>query len=117
MPEESKFVKTKIVAGYLLLVAAALLAVGYVYRETVRVAAPDGSYALLHLKRNMVGETLYHLYRAESCAQLAIAGYSSYDARYGSEIDSVRRCLDSLRRLSPDAVAKLAALRDATLRG
>ena len=103
MPEESKFVKTKIVAGYLLLVAAALLAVGYVYRETVRVAAPDGSYALLHLKRNMVGETLYHLYRAESCAQLAIAGYSSYDARYGSEIDSVRRCLDSLRRLSPDA--------------
>lgn len=103
MPEESKFVKTKIVAGYLLLVAAALLAVGYVYRETVRVAAPDDSYALLHLKRNMVGETLYHLYRAESCAQLAIAGYSSYDARYGSEIDSVRRCLDSLRRLSPDA--------------
>lgn len=103
MPKESKFVKTKIVAGYLLLVAAALLAVGYVYRETVRVAAPDGSYALLHLKRNMVGETLYHLYRAESCAQLAIAGYSSYDVRYGSEIDSVRRCLDSLRRLSPDA--------------
>lgn len=103
MPKESKFVKTKIVAGYLLLVAAALLAVGYVYRETVRVAAPDDSYALLHLKRNMVGETLYHLYRAESCAQLAIAGYSSYDARYGSEIDSVRRCLDSLRRLSPDA--------------
>ena len=101
--QESKFVKTKIAAGYLLLVAAALLAVGYVYRETVRVSAPDDTYTLLLVKRNMAGETLYHLYRAESYGQLMIAGYNSYDARYRNEIATVRRCLDSLRSLSSDA--------------
>ena len=58
--QESKFVKTKIAAGYLLLVAAALLAVGYVYRETVRVSAPDDTYTPLPVKRNKAGETLYH---------------------------------------------------------
>jgi hypothetical protein len=46
--KESKFVKTKIVAGYLLLIAVCILSVGYVYRVAVRFSAPDRSYALLH---------------------------------------------------------------------
>ena len=45
--KESKFVKTKIVAGYLLLIAVCILSVGYVYRVAVRFSAPDRSYALL----------------------------------------------------------------------
>ena len=73
--KESKFVKTKIVAGYLLLIAVCILSVGYVYRVAVRFSAPDRSYALLHTKRSAVNRTLYHLYQAESYGQLMIAGW------------------------------------------
>lgn len=92
--KESKFVKTKIVAGYLLLIAVCILSVGYVYRVAVRFSAPDRSYALLHTKRSAVNRTLYHLYQAESYGQLMIAGYASYEARYRRELRTVRASID-----------------------
>ena len=98
--KESKFVKTKIVAGYLLLIAVCILSVGYVYRVAVRISAPDSSYALLHTKRSAVNRTLYHLYQAESYGQLMIAGYASYEARYRRELRTVRASIDSLRALT-----------------
>ena len=98
--KESKFVKTKIVAGYLLLIAVCILSVGYVYRVAVRFSAPDRSYALLHTKRSAVNRTLYHLYQAESYGQLMIAGYASYEARYRRELRTVRASIDSLRALT-----------------
>ena len=98
--KESKFVKTKIVAGYLLLIAVCILSVGYVYREKDRFSAPDSSYALLHTKRSAVNRTLYHLYQAESYGQLMIAGYASYEARYRRELRTVRASIDSLRALT-----------------
>ena len=64
--KESKFVKTKIVAGYLLLIAVCILSVGYVYRVAVRFSAPDRSYALLHTKRSAVNRTLYHSTRPKA---------------------------------------------------
>ena len=48
--KESKFVKTKMVAGYVLLIAVCVLAVGYVYRVVVRFSAPDSSYVQLQTK-------------------------------------------------------------------
>ena len=98
--KESKFVKTKIVAGYLLLIAVCILSVGYVYRVAVRFSAPDSSYALLHTKCSAVNRTLYHLYQAESYGQLMIAGYASYEARYRRELRTVRASIDSLRALT-----------------
>lgn len=98
--KESKFVKTKIVAGYLLLIAVCILSVGYVYRVAVRFSAPDSSYALLHTKRSAVNRTLYHLYQAESYGQLMIAGYASYEARYRRELRTARASIDSLRALT-----------------
>lgn len=98
--KESKFVKTKIVAGYVLLVAVSILAVAYVYRAVVRFSAPDRDYALLHTKRTAVNRTLYHLYQAESYGQLMIAGYLSYENRYRSELRTVQGCIDSLRALT-----------------
>lgn len=98
--KESKFVKTKIVAGYVILIAACVLSVGYVYRAVVRFSTTDGSYALLHTKRNVVGQTLYHLYQAESYGQLMIAGYQSYEVRYKRELRKVRGYIDSLRVLT-----------------
>lgn len=98
--KESKFVKTKIVAGYVILIAVCVLSVGYVYRAVVRFSTSDGSYSLLHTKRNVVGQTLYHLYQAESYGQLMIAGYKSYEARYKRELRTVRGYIDSLRDLT-----------------
>ncbi|MCD8274915.1 MAG: ATP-binding protein [Alistipes sp.] len=98
--KESKFVKTKIFAGYAILIAVCVLSVGYVYRTVVRFSTPDGSYSLLHTKRSVVGQTLYHLYQAESYGQLMIAGYQSYESRYKRELRTVRGMIDSLRRLT-----------------
>ena len=98
--KESKFVKTKIVAGYVILIAVCILSVGYVYREVVRFSAPDGTYAQLHTKRSAVNQVLYHLYQAESCGQLMIAGYQSYEERYRQELRTVRSRIDSLRTLT-----------------
>lgn len=98
--KESKFVKTKIVAGYAILIVVCVLSVGYVYRAVVRFSTSDGSYALLHSKRNVVGQTLYHLYQAESYGQLMIAGYKSYEVRYKRELRTVRGYIDSLRGLT-----------------
>lgn len=66
----------------------------------VRFSTSDGSYSLLHTKRNVVGQTLYHLYQAESYGQLMIAGYKSYEARYKRELRTVRGYIDSLRDLT-----------------
>ena len=98
--KESKFVKAKIVAGYVLLVAVSILAIAYVYRAVVRFSSPDRDYALLHTKRTAVNRTLYHLYQAESYGQLMIAGYLSYENRYRSELRTVQGCIDSLRSLT-----------------
>lgn len=98
--KESKFVRTKIVAGYLLLIAVCILSVGYIYRVVVRFSTPDVSYSQLQSKRNAVNITLYHLYQAESYGQLMLAGYQSYEARYRRELQTVRDCIDSLRSLS-----------------
>lgn len=98
--KESKFVKTKIVAGYVLLAAVSILAIAYVYRALVRLSAPDSDSVLLHTKRTAVNRTLYHLYQAESYGQLMIAGYLSYENRYRSELRTVRGCIDSLRALT-----------------
>lgn len=100
--KESKFVKTKIVAGYVLLVAVSILAIAYVYRAVVRFSRPDSDYALLHTKRTAVNRTLYHLYQAESYGQLMIAGYLSYENRYRRELRTVKNCIDSLRSLSTE---------------
>lgn len=96
---ESKFVKTKIVAGYLVLLAVLLVSVNYVYRTVVRVSAGDDVYTQLQLRHNLVSETLYRLYQAESYGQLMLAGYQSYERLYRRELNTVRSCIDSLRRM------------------
>lgn len=100
--KESKFVKTKIVAGYTILVVVCMLSVGYVYRAVVGFSAPDAGYAQLHVKRSAVNRTLYHLYQAESFGQLMIAGYQSYEERYKRELRTVGACIDSLRSFSDE---------------
>ena len=55
--------KTKIVAGYLLLIIIRIPRWATSSRVAVRFSAPDRSYALLYTKRSAVNSTLYHLYQ------------------------------------------------------
>lgn len=85
---KSKFVKTKMVAGYVLLIAVCVLAVGYVYRVVVRFGSRQQLRAVADQAQRRQ-RTLYHLYQAESYGRL-IAGYQSYEARYKRELRTVR---------------------------
>ena len=108
--KESKFVKTKIFAGYAILIAVCVLSVGYVYRTVVRFSTPDGSYSLLPTKRSVAGQALYALYQAVSYGQLRIAGVKSYESRYNRVLRTVRGLIDSLRGLTA-AVDSLQTMR------
>lgn len=97
--KQSRHVKAKIAAGYLLIVAVCAASIAYVYRQMNRAWATDTTQIQLQMRRNVVGQTLYHLYQAESYGQLMLAGYRSYDKRYKDELATVRRHIDSLRML------------------
>ncbi len=102
--KESRYVKTKIAAGYALLLAVCLASVVTVYRTAVRPSEDYGAYAELRSKRDVAAQTLYHLYQAEGYAQLMTAGYRSYEERYRRELRTVRGYLDSLRTLERDSL-------------
>lgn len=100
--KESKFIRTKIVAGYVLVAVISTLAMIYVWRQTGTLLQPDDSQTELRLRRGVINQTLYHLYEAESYGQMLIAGYASYEERYKHELKLVRGCIDTLRRQADD---------------
>ena len=103
MMKESKFVRTKIVVGYVLIALIGLTAMIYVWRQTGALLEPDHSQQELRRRRGLVNQTLYHLYEAETYGQMLVAGYASYENRYKRELRLVRECIemcirDSARR-------------------
>ena len=102
MMKESKFVRTKIVVGYVLIALIGLTAMIYVWRQTGALLEPDHSQQELRRRRRLVNQTLYHLYEAETYGQMLVAGYASYENRYKRELRLVRECIDSLRMRADD---------------
>ena len=100
--KESKFVRTKIVVGYVLIALIGLTAMIYVWRQTGALLEPDHSQQELRRRRGLVNQTLYHLYEAETYGQMLVAGYASYENRYKRELRLVRECIDSLRMRADD---------------
>ena len=88
--KESKFVRTKIVVGYVLIALIGLTAMIYVWRQTGALLEPDHSQQELRRRRRLVNQTLYHLYEAETYGQMLVAGYASYENRYKRELRLVR---------------------------
>ncbi len=88
--KESKFVRTKIVVGYVLIALIGLTAMIYVWRQTGALLEPDHSQQELRRRRGLVNQTLYHLYEAETYGQMLVAGYASYENRYKRELRLVR---------------------------
>ena len=98
--KESKYVKSKIAGGYLLLIIVCILSVGHVYRTVMRLSQPDRALERLQEKRTAINRILYHLYQAESYGQLAIAGSDAYTLKYRREMSRVGESIDSLRLLT-----------------
>lgn len=102
--KESKYVGTKMAAGYLLLLAAGIFAIHQVWRETETLSQPDPYGELLQHRRNVIGYTLYQLCQAEGTGQLMLLGGKDYEAEYRAGMTRVRGCIDSLRSLASDSL-------------
>ena len=100
MEKQSTHVKAKIAAGYVLLVAVCIAAIAYIFFEVLNITRSNDDRRMLHYRRNIVNQTLYHLYQAEGYGQMMIAGYKSYEARYTGEMGVVHNLIDSLRRIT-----------------
>lgn len=109
--KQSKYVKAKILLGYLLTAAVAVVAVRYIYGEMVKIAQMDEVQTQLQTKRSLITSTLYHLYQTESYGQLMLAGYLSYEKRYVRELGLVQQDIDSLRAIAVESADSMQILR------
>lgn len=96
--KESRYVKSKIAAGYVLILTVSVVAIWQVFVMATGIASA-GDRSQLRSRRNVINRTLYHLYQAESSAQMMLAGDESYRRTFRSEVAHVRSCIDSLREL------------------
>lgn len=102
--KESKHVRAKIFAGYLLLLAAGLFALREVWSGMTTLSQADPYAELLHQRRNTVNLTLYRLYRAERAGQFMLFGGGEYEREFREGMKSVKSSVDSLRVLASDSV-------------
>ncbi|MDE5636814.1 MAG: hybrid sensor histidine kinase/response regulator [Alistipes sp.] len=94
--KQSRYVKSKIAAGYILVLAVSVVAIWRVFAMATDIASADDR-SQLRSRRNAINRTLYHLYQAESSGQMMLAGDESYRKSFRSELALVRSCIDSLR--------------------
>lgn len=105
--KQSKFVRTKVVLGYVLVALIGVVGMIYIWRQTEILMQPDDAQTQLRARRRVVNEILYHLYEAESYGQMLVAGYSSYQERYRNELGTVRKSIDSLRKIAGDPAQQM----------
>lgn len=98
-----RFVQTKILAGYVLLILIAALSVAFVYHRITRITAPDEFEAAARLKRSLIQATLSRLYETESIGQTLGTGERNDFGRYRRALNLVRADIDSLKKITPDS--------------
>ncbi|MDE5707034.1 MAG: HAMP domain-containing histidine kinase, partial [Alistipes sp.] len=104
--KESNSVRLKMAVGYLIVALLGVMAAVGVWRQIAPLMIEDDSQKLLQQRRMLVSQTLYHLYEAESCGQMLIAGYPDYRERYTEEVEQVHRDIDSLREWTDDSLQR-----------
>lgn len=100
---ESRYFILKIVVGYVLIAAMCAAAVSMVCDKIDSSSAIDEEYELLEHRNELVDRTLMHLYRAESHAQMILAGDDRYASAYDADIEAALGGIDSLRSILPVA--------------
>lgn len=105
MAKVFKFTKFKLVTGYLVVLLLAVVAIVFVFRETLLLTSPNNSDHTTQEKRVLITQTLSKLTEAE---QLNIAFTDNVTRsqfnNYVSLIDEVKQNMDSLTRLSHDSI-------------
>ncbi len=105
--KESRYFIPKIIAGYLLLAAMCAAMIAYIYHKVDSSTAVDPVLSAIESRNAMIDRTLVNLYRAESRAQMILAGDDSYIALYDEDVEDSLACIDSLKNtviLSDDPV-------------
>lgn len=103
MQKQSKWIKTEVAAGYLLLIGLLLYSVRFVYHETERMVEPDAWGAELELKRRLMGNALSRLYEAEVIGQSVSVGCMSDYPAYREAMKKAVVSIDTLRGFSSDS--------------
>lgn len=98
--KDSRYFIPKIIAGYLLIAAMCAIAVVCVYDKIDISSDADREYAMLERRSEMIDRTLMNLYRAESHAQMILAGDERYTKAYDADIEATLQCIDSLRGMA-----------------
>jgi signal transduction histidine kinase/CheY-like chemotaxis protein len=98
MVQKPKAVKYKVIAGYLLLFATAVVSVWFVYTEILKIARPAQN-ADDNNKIIRISNTIAILYESEAIGRSSILTGSAKEFKYYNKLtDSIRRELDTLKK-------------------
>lgn len=104
MLKQLNFLKTKIAAGYILLIAVLLFSVYFIYRETELLSAPDKYEQELNQKRKAINNTLALLYQTETVGQSLSAGQLKDYPLYRKAMREALVSVDSLKKFASDSL-------------
>ena len=104
MLKQLNFLKTKIAAGYILLIAVLLFSVYFIYRETELLSAPDKYEQELNQKRKAINKTLALLYQTETVGQSLSAGQLKDYPLYRKAMREALVSVDSLKKFASDSL-------------
>ncbi len=107
MQKQSKWIKTEVAVGYLLLMALLLYSVWFVYHEMNRLAEPDAYEAEFDAKRKSISNTLARLYEAEVIGQSLSTGHLTDYPVYRKAMQRASASVDTLRMLASDSLQRL----------
>ncbi|MCW4468329.1 ATP-binding protein [Flavobacterium sp. MFBS3-15] len=112
MVQKPKAVKYKVIAGYVLLFAVAVLSVWFLYMEIVRIAIPEQAG---NDNKNIVriSNTIADLYASEAMGRSAILSGKAEDySRYIQTIDSISSEIETVKSsVEPAQVPKFDSIR------
>lgn len=107
MQKQSKWIKTEVAIGYLLLMVLLLYSVWFVYHEMNRLTEPNTYEAEFDAKRKSINNTLARLYEAEVIGQSLSTGHLVDYPVYRKAMQRASASVDTLRLLASDSLQRL----------
>ena len=106
--------KGKVIFGYLLLFAIAVISVWFVYSEILKIAIPDKDVNAENKKIIQIGNAIANLYASETVGRNSILTGASKDyAEYNKLLDSVNIQIEAIKSQSdPVQLGKLDTIQD-----
>lgn len=104
MKKPSKFIKTKVTAGYLLLTSVLLFSIWFIYREMEMLSAPDIFESELTEKRKATNNTLAKLFKTEAIGlSLSTGEFDDYPL-YVEAMQESLASIDTLKTFATDSM-------------